>query len=135
MMSEQNGRGKDFLIGAVVGGVLGAVTALLFAPKSGKELRADLSDQAHKVSEKTQELAGTVGVKTKELADTVGVKTQEIAKQVTEQTGEWVQKAKEVVESVSDEVKAWKDARKEVAVAEEEMMPADAEVLGRSTIK
>ncbi|WP_193394523.1 YtxH domain-containing protein, partial [Paenibacillus sp. A3] len=32
-------RNKDLLVGAVIGGVLGAVTALLFAPKSGRELR------------------------------------------------------------------------------------------------
>ncbi|MEF3303710.1 YtxH domain-containing protein [Paenibacillus sp. GYB003] len=124
-MSEHSGRGKDFLLGAIVGGVLGAVTALLLAPKSGKELRADISEQAHLLGEKTQALA-----------ETVGSKTQVIAKQVSEQTGEWVQKAKEVVESVSEEVKAWKEARKETATAaEEEMMPADADVLVRRELK
>ncbi|PYI56145.1 YtxH domain-containing protein [Paenibacillus flagellatus] len=134
-MSEHNGRGKDFLLGAIVGGVLGAVTALLLAPKSGKELRKDLSEQAHRVSEKTLELAETVGTKTHEIAETVGAKTQVIAKQVSEQTGEWVQKAKEVVETVSDEVRAWKDARREVAATGEEMMPADADVLVRRPLK
>ncbi|RKN85419.1 YtxH domain-containing protein [Paenibacillus ginsengarvi] len=123
-MSEHSGRGKDFLLGAIVGGVLGAVTALLLAPKSGKELRADLSEQAHLIGEKTHELA-----------ETVGGKTQVIAKQVSEHTGEWMQKAKEVVDSVSEEVKAWKDARKEAVVSSEEMMPADAEVLGRRDLK
>lgn len=117
--------GKDFLLGAIVGSVLGAVTALLLAPKSGKELRADLSEQAHVVSGKTQELAGTVSAK-----------TQEISKQVSEHTGVWVQKAKEVIDTVTDEVKAWKEARQEVAVSEsEEMMPADAPVLGRRELK
>jgi len=125
-MSERNGRGKDFLLGAIVGGVLGAVTALLLAPKSGKELRADISEQAHLLSEKTQELAGTVGSK-----------TQVIAKQVSAQTGEWMHKAKEVVETVADEVKQWKEGRKEVAISanEEEMMPANADVLVRRELK
>jgi gas vesicle protein len=137
---NENGRGKDFFIGAVIGGVLGAVTALLLAPKSGKELRADLSEQVQTVSQKTQELASNVSVKTQEIASNVSSKTQEIAgnvsnktqelaKQVTVQTGELLQKAKEVASNVTDEVRAWKDSRHEVAATSEEIMPADAEVM------
>ena len=37
---------KDFLIGTLIGGIVGATTALFLAPKSGKELRSDISDQA-----------------------------------------------------------------------------------------
>jgi gas vesicle protein len=102
----------------VIGSVLGAVTALLLAPKSGKELRADLSEQVAHVSEKTQLIAGSVSSK-----------TQEIAKQVSLHTGDWVQKAKEVATNVSDEVRAWKEGRHEVAATREEIMPADAEIL------
>jgi gas vesicle protein len=119
-MSNPNagGKGKEFLVGAVIGSVLGAVTALLLAPKSGKDLRADLSEQVLTVSEKTQSIASNVSSK-----------TQEIAKQVSLQTGDWVQKAKEVASNVSDEVRAWKDARHEVAATSEDIMPADAEVM------
>lgn len=137
-MADQHngsGRGKDFLLGAVVGGVLGAVTALLLAPKSGKELRKDIAEQAHRVGEKTQELYGVVSSKTQQLAGTVGEKTQQIVKNVSEHTGEWMQKAKEVVDSVSDEVKAWKEARQETAVTQEEPMPADADVLVQRPLK
>ena len=122
--------GKDFFIGAVVGSVLGAMTALLFAPKSGKELRSDISEQYGKVSDKTveiagvvgtktQEIAGAVGTKTQEIAGVVSAKTQEIAKTVGEHTGEIVSKAKDVAGVVASEVKAWKDARKEAATAAE----------------
>ena len=34
-----------FFLGAVIGGTAAAVAALLLAPKSGKELRDDLSNQ------------------------------------------------------------------------------------------
>ncbi|WP_085523079.1 YtxH domain-containing protein [Tuberibacillus sp. Marseille-P3662] len=37
-----NGNGKNFVKGAVVGSLVGAVTALLMAPKSGQDLRDDL---------------------------------------------------------------------------------------------
>jgi gas vesicle protein len=42
-------RATNFLIGAIVGGLLGAGLALLFAPKSGVELRQDIADYADQV--------------------------------------------------------------------------------------
>ncbi|WP_010275041.1 YtxH domain-containing protein [Paenibacillus senegalensis] len=116
-MSEKgNGNGKDFLVGAIVGSIVGAVTALLLAPKSGKELRQDISEQAHQI-----------GQKTKEIATEVSHKTQDIAKQVGAQTSELIDKAKGVANSVAEDVKAWRETRKEVAVAKETVTDAVTE--------
>ncbi|HEY4388305.1 MAG TPA: YtxH domain-containing protein, partial [Ktedonobacteraceae bacterium] len=52
---------KSLLWGALIGSVVGSVTALLLAPKSGRELRQDISEGARQVSEKSQELASKVG--------------------------------------------------------------------------
>ncbi|GFN30201.1 YtxH domain-containing protein [Paenibacillus xylaniclasticus] len=52
---------KGFLLGALAGAVVGSITALLFAPKSGKELRSDIADSAQKVSDTTVRLAKQVG--------------------------------------------------------------------------
>jgi gas vesicle protein len=41
MANQENDR---FLCGLLMGGILGAATALLFAPKSGRELRSDLRE-------------------------------------------------------------------------------------------
>lgn len=103
-MSENNMNGKDFLLGAVVGGLLGAATALLLAPKSGRELRSDISDQYHTISEKTQKIASDVSEKTQKLAGEVTEKSQEI-----------VGKAKEVVNTVTNELKARKESQLEEA--------------------
>ncbi|HBU81130.1 YtxH domain-containing protein [Paenibacillus sp. UMB7766-LJ446] len=69
---------KSLLWGALIGSVVGSVTALLLAPKSGRELRQDISEGARQVSEKGQELASKVGEqsalivsKVKETADVV----------------------------------------------------------------
>lgn len=43
-MSKKSG---GFLTGALIGGVAAAAAALLLTPKSGKEMREDLSDQAN----------------------------------------------------------------------------------------
>lgn len=45
-MSENNGGLRGFVAGLFAGGVIGAALALLYAPKSGKEFRAELKERA-----------------------------------------------------------------------------------------
>ncbi|TXK86100.1 YtxH domain-containing protein [Paenibacillus sp. N3.4] len=99
-------RGKDLLIGAVVGGLLGAATALLFAPKSGRELRGDIADHAQTVSDKTVQIASTVSQKTQDVARTVG-----------EATSDLYGKAKDAAVTVVETVRSWKDVRTSDACA------------------
>lgn len=121
---------KELMIGAVAGSVLGAVTALLFAPKTGKELRSDLADGAKRATEKTQEaalhaaekskeLVATISSATQEAAETVGRQTSEIAsrvKNVKEQLGQvdWTGQPKVVTHSVSEAVEGKEDTAQKV---------------------
>ena len=57
MAKKSNG----FLWGALAGGVIGSVTALLLAPKSGRELRSDLNEYATKSIEAAAGLGETIG--------------------------------------------------------------------------
>ncbi|RED65562.1 YtxH domain-containing protein [Cohnella lupini] len=59
---------KSFLWGALTGIVSGAVTALLFAPKSGRELRGDIAETAQKVGEKTADIGRQAGSAVQSLA-------------------------------------------------------------------
>ncbi|MFC5529892.1 YtxH domain-containing protein [Cohnella yongneupensis] len=52
---------KAFFWGALTGAITGAVSALLLAPKSGRELRKDISDTAVKVGGKTADLSRQAG--------------------------------------------------------------------------
>lgn len=108
-MSENNMNGKDFLLGIVVGSALGAVTALLLAPKSGRELRSDISDQYQQISEKTQQIASDLSEKTQKIASEVGEKSQDL-----------IGKAKDVVSTVTNEIKARKDAQAQTEDLEEQ---------------
>jgi gas vesicle protein len=112
-MSDNNMNGKDFLLGAVVGGVIGAVSALLLAPKTGKELRSDLSDQYQNVSERTQKLANDVSERTQKIAADVNERTQKLAGEVNVRSQEIAGKAKDVASTVTSEIKAWKEAKKD----------------------
>jgi len=47
--------GDHFFKGFVIGGIVGAIVGLLLAPKSGKELRAELSEESKKLLSKTRE--------------------------------------------------------------------------------
>ncbi|SPU02337.1 putative general stress protein [Bacillus subtilis] len=55
-MSKDGINSKDFLIGTLIGGIIGATTALFLAPKSGKELRDDLGSQAVALRDKTDKM-------------------------------------------------------------------------------
>ncbi|MCB0292558.1 MAG: YtxH domain-containing protein, partial [Calditrichaeota bacterium] len=47
-------RGLDFLKGFLVGGAMGAIIALLYAPKSGRETREDLGGKVGDMYEKAK---------------------------------------------------------------------------------
>ena len=54
-MSQHCNKSLDFLIGALLGGVLGSAASILMAPKSGRELREDICDTCEEIAEKAQE--------------------------------------------------------------------------------
>lgn len=45
---------KGLLIGFLTGGIVGAAIALLYAPKSGKELRKDIKDKADEFKDEAE---------------------------------------------------------------------------------
>jgi len=76
---------KDFLIGALVGGIIGAAAALFLAPKSGAELRGAVSIQATQIKDKTVDLSSTAKEKTSQLST-----------QLKEKSGPLVDKVKSI---------------------------------------
>jgi gas vesicle protein len=53
-MSNEGG-GANFLTGFFIGAALGAMAALLLAPRSGKELRESLLEEGKKLRERAEE--------------------------------------------------------------------------------
>jgi gas vesicle protein len=51
-MSERNG---DFIKGLLIGGLIGAVVGILYAPKSGKETREDIARKADELAYRAKE--------------------------------------------------------------------------------
>jgi len=95
-MEEDEKTKFHFFTGLLIGGALGAVSALaviLFTPKSGKELRYQLKKKGKKIIK-----AG------EEIYTDASSKTQEIYEEATHQAKELKKDVKDAGEKISDEV-------------------------------
>src|SRR5918912_1491526 len=81
-MSEYRERGSDAgtrLTYFVIGATVGAVVALLFAPKSGRELREDLADATRKGVDRARETGAQISAKAGEYYDAASQRAGELA--------------------------------------------------------
>ncbi len=63
----------------LIGGGIGAIVALLFAPKSGHELRGDIADATRKSVDRTRETATQIGTRAGEYYDAAATRAGELA--------------------------------------------------------
>ena len=61
MGKKENNYWKGFFAGTLLGGIAGAVTALLLAPKSGRELRQDIADKSYEMYDKASDYLSVFG--------------------------------------------------------------------------
>ncbi|MCM3599195.1 YtxH domain-containing protein [Robertmurraya korlensis] len=92
---------KEFLMGAIIGGLVGAATALFLAPKSGKEIRTELNTQAENLKGKTSQLYDVAKTKSTDLAEAAKVKSSSIGQAVSKQSIDIMSKVK-LVKPVND---------------------------------
>lgn len=97
---NKNKSSKSFIMGAIVGGVVGAVTALLLAPKSGKEMREDLNAQATVLKERSLQLKDTAVERGSEWISVAKEKSTELAKTVNKQSQQVVEKVKDLTQQI-----------------------------------
>ncbi|MDQ3743971.1 MAG: YtxH domain-containing protein [Acidobacteriota bacterium] len=80
----------------VIGATVGAVVALLFAPKSGRELREDLADATRKGVDRARETGSQLSARAGEYYDAASSRAGELAasaREVVERRGERVSAA------------------------------------------
>jgi gas vesicle protein len=104
---EMNGKddsrtnSRDFLVGAFIGALAGAAAALLFAPKSGKDLRTTINGQTNNILEKTDKVKEKALNKSNELASAAKEKASSVVHSVSHQSHELLGKVKD--KQVDDE--------------------------------
>jgi gas vesicle protein len=92
-LEYREGGGGSFVLGLLTGTVLGAGLGMLFAPKSGSELRSQLSEQAGNVANQASE----------------GYR------RASESAGQWAEKGRDVYNKASEAVaKGAQEAQKYV---------------------
>jgi gas vesicle protein len=92
--------------------------ALLFAPKSGRELRGDIADVSRKSIDYTTENAKRLQQRAGELVDTTSAKAQDLYAQTTARAQDLIATGKETVASKREQLTAAIEAGKD-AYAEE----------------
>lgn len=104
---------KGFIFGALLGGAVGAITALLFAPKSGKELRADIAEKSGEMFDKAKNwVSGAKHEVSPVVTHTVNqgrIKAQSIIDSAKRQADELLNSAESVI----------KEAKQKAAVSKE----------------
>lgn len=91
---EESGAGS-FLLGAVIGGVIGASAALFLAPKTGKEMRDDISTQAVHLKEKGIEITTVAKDKASEYSSVAKDKASEYTSVAKDKASEYKSVAKD----------------------------------------
>ena len=100
---EQKSVVLNFLAGMGIGALIGAGTALLLAPKSGKETRKDI----------------------KTAADELRTKTDKVMHDLSESGEELVKKSKEILESTKTKVQQAVDSGKEAMAKKKEELTGE----------
>jgi gas vesicle protein len=96
----------------LIGGGIGAVLALLFAPKSGQELRGDIADATRKGIDRSREAAQQLGDRAGEYYEATRTRAGELYSQAAERVGEVAQTAREAAARQSGTVSAAIEAGK-----------------------
>ena len=96
----------------LIGGGIGAILALLFAPKSGHELRGDIADATRKGIDRSREAAQQLGDRAGEYYEATRGRAAELYTQAAERVGEVAQSAREAAARQGGTVAAAIDAGK-----------------------
>jgi gas vesicle protein len=96
----------------LIGGGIGAILALLFAPKSGHELRGDIADATRKGIDRSREAAQQLGERAGEYYEATRDRASELYTQAAGKIGDVAQTARETATRQGSTVAAAIDAGK-----------------------
>ena len=101
----------------LIGGGIGAILALLFAPKSGQELRGDIADATRKGLDRSREAAQQLGDRAGEYYEATRTRAGELYSQAADRVSEVAQTARDAASrqggTVSAAIEAGKKAYQE----------------------
>lgn len=96
----------------LIGGGIGAILALLFAPKSGQELRGDIADATRKGIDRSREAAQQLGDRAGEYYEATRGRAAELYSQAADRVSEAAQTARDAASRQTGTLTAAIDAGK-----------------------
>ncbi|WP_100405207.1 YtxH domain-containing protein [Bacillus solitudinis] len=90
---------KSVAVGTVVGGVVGATAVLLTSPKSGEELRSDISQQITEGKNKTGEVTNQLKNKMSELREIINQSSSTVSQTVKKKSEDVISEAMQLLKS------------------------------------
>ena len=100
-MAEHEKPQGHFFMGLLIGGALGALAGIFFAPKSGKELRSDIKEKGNEILKDAKEIYADASTKAKEIIEEAKHQAEELKKEADRHLSEARQKAKEIFARVA----------------------------------
>jgi len=117
----------------IVGGGIGAILALLFAPKSGVELREDIADATRKGIEKSKEAAAQLQEKAGDYYEVSREKASEFYQTAAEKAADLTEKAKSAAANTANPFSAAIEAGKDAYTAEKRKNESKSITEGRAS--
>lgn len=102
-MSDRDDFGA-FLIGFVVGGITGAITALLFAPQAGEETRTMIRDKAIELRDQTSETVGESLAKAEKAAKDAVTQAEKLLDEAKKRASELAEKGQVLLDESKERV-------------------------------
>ena len=99
-MSDRDDFGA-FLLGFIIGGLSGAVVALLMAPQSGAETRNQIKEKAIELSEEAEKTAKEVAARAGEEADKAKTWAEDTVSKAKDSTSQKMSKKPVKLEEIS----------------------------------
>lgn len=107
-MAKENHSGRKIAIGAAIAGVVGYITGLLTAPKSGKQTRADIAEKAGDIRERAEIELAELQADLKNIIRQVKDKTVTLSAKARDEFNEAVIVAKDAQNKAASVLKAVK---------------------------
>lgn len=100
---SNNNKSGGFAAGALIGAAVGAVAALLYAPKSGKETREDLKAKANEMKDQANVAADKAAKKASEVKDDLSTKAEQVSNSAKSAAADWRGRADRVIKTAQEE--------------------------------
>lgn len=99
-MADNSGMTKGFFLGLLTGGAIGAILALLYAPKSGRELRRDIKARTDEFMEDAEEALESARRKLPEITTEAKKRSAQVISEAQSQASSLLEDADRVLSGV-----------------------------------